>query len=216
MKVFTLFLLMCAASGGAPASAQVRRPPPRRNDTPSVSLRPFFIFAEEGFSATKTFSTVFGNAVQPYWGGGLEVALKNGFYVDVSASRFKKTGQRAFFFEGQGYGLGIPLAVTVTPLEVTGGGRFRVRRQLFPYVGIGIGSYRYEEAAAADQPFVKRHVGYLVVGGVEFRVSRWVALSGDAQYTRVSGIIGSGGISKDAGESDLGGTAGRFHVIIGR
>ena len=65
-------------------------------------------------------------------------------------------------------------------------------------------------------PFDKRHVGYLVVGGVEFRVSGWVAVSGDAQYTHVSGIIGSGGVSKEAGESDLGGIAGRFRVIIGR
>ena len=213
----TLIAFVLAASVAAPALAQARRPPPRPNDAPEVSLRPFFVFAEERFSARKTFETVFGKPFQPFWGGGLGVAFKNGFYVDVTASRFKKIGQRAFFFEGQGFGLGIPLTVTVTPLEVTAGGRFRMTPRVLPYVGAGVGSYRYEESAAFDdQPFGKRHVGYLVVGGVEFRVSRWVAVSGDVQYTHVSGLIGSGGISKEAGESDLGGTAGRFRVIIGR
>ena len=59
-------------------------------------------------------------------------------------------------------------------------------------------------------------MGYLIVGGAEFRVSRWVAVSGDLQFTRVPGILGEGGISKETGETDLGGTAGRFRLIIGR
>ena len=144
------------------------------------------MLTEESFSARKTFETVFGRSAQPLWGGGLNVAFRNGFYVDVTASRFKKTGERAFFFEGQGYGLGIPLTVTVTPLEVTAGGRFRVSPRRVPHVGVGVGPYRYQETSQFDDgPFDKRHVGYLVVGGVEFRVSRWVAVSGDAQYTRV-------------------------------
>jgi hypothetical protein len=36
------------------------------------------------------------------------------------------------------------------------------------------------------------------------------------QYTHVPGIIGSGGVSQDAGESDLGGVAARFRVVFGR
>ena len=215
MKGLIVFVL--AASVAAPASAQVRRPPLRPNDAPAVSLRPFFVFAGESFSARKTFETVFGKSSQPFWGGGLNVTFRRGFFFDVIASRFKKVGQRAFFFEGQGYGLDIPLTVTVTPLEVTAGGRFRVTPRVVPYAGAGVGSYHYQESGAFDDgPFEKRHVGYVVVGGVEVRLSRWVAVSGDAQYTRVAGIIGSGGVSKEAGESNLGGTAGRFRVIIGR
>jgi opacity protein-like surface antigen len=210
-----LIAFMMAAAVAAPASAQTRRPLPI-NDAPAISLRPFFVFAEESFSARKTFETIFGKPFQPFFGGGLQVALSNGFFVDVTASRFNKTGQRAFFFEGQGYGLGIPLTVTVTPVEVTAGARFRVTPQFFPYVGGGVGSYRYQESSPDDQAFVQRHIGYLVVGGVEFRLSRWVAVSGDAQYTRVTGIIGTGGVSKEAGETDLGGVAGRVRVIVGR
>ena len=213
----TIVAFLCAASMTAPASAQVRRPPLRPNDLPKISLRPFFLATEQRFSARKTFETVFGKSVQPFWGGGLSVAFRNGFYVDVTASRFKKTGERAFFFEGQGYPLGIPLTVTVTPLEVTAGQRSRITPNMFLYTGFGVGSYRYQESSQFDDgPFEKRHVGYLVAAGLEFRITRWVGVSGDAQYTYVSGIIGTGGVSKEAGESKLGGIAGRFRVIVGR
>jgi hypothetical protein len=50
---------------------------------------------------------------------------------------------------------------------------------------------------------------------VEFRVSRWIGISGDAQYTYVPGILGIGGISQDANEKDLGGIAARVRVIVG-
>jgi len=213
----TIIAFLCTAATAAPASAQAPRPPLRSNEPPRLSLRPFFLVTEQRFSAHKTFETVFGTSAQPFWGGGLSVAFRNGFYFDVTASRFKKTGERAFFFEGQGYKLGIPFTVTVTPLEVTAGQRSQITPRVFAYVGFGVGSYRYQETSEFDDaPFDKRHIGYLIAGGVEFRVSRWVGVSGDAQYTHVSGIIGSGGVSKDAGESSLGGPAGRFRVIIGR
>jgi opacity protein-like surface antigen len=215
MKTAMATLLCVAAT--SPVFAQVRPPPPSPIEVPGISLRPFVVVTEESFSARQTFDAVFGQSLQPSWGGGLNVAWRNGFYLDVTASRFRKTGQKAFFFEGQGYGLQIPLTVTVTPLEVTAGHRFSVTSQLRPYVGVGVGAYHYQETSPFDDaPFDKRHVGYLVAGGLEVRVIRWLAVSADAQYTHVAGIIGSGGVSKDAGETDLGGTAGRFRVIIGR
>ena len=218
MKI--LLTLLCVAAVAAPASAQIRPPARPATTAPSISLRPFVVVAGERFTATKTFGTVFGQAVQPLWGGGLQVAFRRGFYFDLTASRFQKTGQRAFFLDGQRYPLGIPLRVTLTPFEFTAGGRFRMAARVFAYAGVGAGSYAYTEksddSTDINETFDARHAGYLVVGGVEFRVSRWVAVSGDAQYTHVTGIIGSGGISKEAGESDLGGPAGRFRMIIGR
>ena len=206
-----------AAAVVAPASAQVRRPPVRPDDPPVISLRPFFVFSEQSFSARKTFETTFGKPFQPFLGGGLSVAFKNSFYFDVTASRFNKIGQRAFFFEGKGLGLGIPLTITVTPVEFTAGQRLSITPRVLSYFGGGVGSYMYKEASPFDDGlFDAHHVGYLVVGGVEFRASRWVGVSGDLQFTRVSGIIGSGGISKEAGESNLGGIAGRVRVIVGR
>lgn len=187
------------------------------NDAPSLSLRPFFVYAGERFTAHETFDTVFSQSFQSLYGGGLQLAFRSGFYVDVTASQLKKTGQRAFFFEGQGFPLGIPLTATLTPFEVSAGGRFWATPRFFPYLGAGVGTYRYQEASEFDDgDFAARHVGYLVVGGAEFRLSRWFAVSGDVQYTRVPGILGEGGISKETGETDLGGTAGRFRVIVGR
>jgi hypothetical protein len=213
MKIIIIAALLCSVDVVAPASAQA----PRLTDPPKISLRPFFLATGQSFSARKTFDTVFGKSLQPFWGGGLSVAFRNGFFVDVTASRFKKIGERAFFFEGQGYPMGTPLTVTVTPFEVTAGQRTRLTPRIFPYVGFGVGSYRYQETSQFDDgPFEKRHIGYLIAGGVEIRLSRWVAVSGDAQYTRIRGILGTGGVSKEAEESDLGGPAGRFRVIIGR
>ena len=147
------------------------------------------------------------------------MAFRSGLFVDVTVSRFKASGERAFRFDGQNFGLGIPLTVTETPVEASGGYRFHVSPRLVPYVGAGIGSYSYEETSDFsndDENIKTRHTGYLVTGGAEFRLGRWLGLTADVQYTRVPGILGDGGISKDADEDDLGGLAARFRVIVGR
>jgi hypothetical protein len=56
----------------------------------------------------------------------------------------------------------------------------------------------------------------VVNGGAEFRVHQWVGLSVDVQYTHVPGILGTSGVSQQAGETDLGGVAARFKVVVGR
>jgi len=195
----------------APAAAQTDR----------VTLRPYGMITEQAFSASTTFNAVFGSAAAPFWGAGAEVILPHQVYVDISASRFKKTGQRAFIDNGQTFRLGIPLTASITPFEFTGGYRFRLRRRpnLIPFVGAGLGWYSYKETSSfsgAGEDVDMSHLGELVVGGLEFRVHRWIALSVDAQYTHIPGILGTAGLSKDAGESDLGGVAGRFKLIVGR
>jgi opacity protein-like surface antigen len=206
-----LFSAISIVVWSVPASAQTFF------DNPPVSVRPFLVVAGERFSAGETFDVVFGQTVQPLWGGGVQLASNSGFYFDVAVSRFKKTGQRAFFADGEGFGLGIPLTATLTPIEFTFGGRFRPGSRVSPYAGAGIGTYAYKEVSDFDDGvFEKRHAGYLVVGGVDFRVTRWFSVAGDLQYTRVTGILGSGGVSQEAGDDDLGGTAARFRILIGR
>jgi hypothetical protein len=206
---------------------------PAAAQTDNFTLRPYGMITEQAFSAKTTFNGIFGQSAQPFWGAGAELILKNNIYIDVSASRFKKTGGRALLLNGQISRPNIPLAVVETPLEFSGGYRFRLRRypRVIPFAGAGVGWYGYSETTKCptDNPncvlssFVDpsenvdtHHVGELVVGGVEVRVHRWIALSIDAQYTHIPGVIGSAGLSKDAGESDLGGIAGRFKVIVGR
>jgi hypothetical protein len=90
---------------------------------------------------------------------------------------------------------------------------------VIPYAGIGVSRYAYVETSDFADPAENvdtAHVGYLVVGGAEFRLHRWVGVGVDAQYTRVTGILGGGGISRELGENNLGGTALRLKVMVGR
>jgi opacity protein-like surface antigen len=194
-------LLTCATS--LPLAAQTRRASSDPAEVPAISFKPFFLATTEWLAANQTFDAVFGQSREPFWGGGVQVALRSGIYVEISASRFRKTGQRAYLFNGQTFPLAIPLTATLTPLEVTGGYRFRLWPMVIPYAGIGISRYAYVEtsdfANAADNVDTA-HVGYLVVGGAEFRVHRWVGVGADVQYTRVTGILGGGGISGELGE----------------
>jgi opacity protein-like surface antigen len=184
-----------------------------------VSFRPFFLVSAQQPAAKETFEAVFGQALQPFWGGGVQVALRSGFYVEVGASRFKKTGERAFVFNGQAFPLGIPLTASITPLEVSAGYRFKVSPRLLPYAGAGLARYAYTETSGfsdTSEDVDATHIGYLVLGGVEFRAHRWVGVGIDVAYTQVTGILGSGGISKEFGEDNLGGTAVRVKVMVGR
>jgi opacity protein-like surface antigen len=205
----------------APLGAQSRAPLPAADDEPSYALRPFFVLTGEQFASTQTFAATFGQSFAPFFGGGLELVLSegSGFYVDGAVSRFKKTGQRAFRANGRNFPLGIPLTVTITPLELSVGYRFRTSPRVFPYVGVGVGSYGYKEtsdSSDAGENVDTRHSGYIAVGGAEVRVHRLVGVAGDVQYTRVPGILGNGGISKDVGENDLGGITIRLRVTFGR
>jgi opacity protein-like surface antigen len=211
--------VLLALSVSTPLAAQSRPAPAAYDDTPAISLRAFFMTSGESFAAKQTFNGIFGQSFEPLFGGGLELVQNGTFYLDVGASRFRKTGQRAFRSNGQNYGLGQPLTATITPFEVTGGYRYRMSPRIVPYAGIGVGSYGYKETSQfsdATENLDTRHAGFLVAGGAEVRLHRWVGISGDVQYTHVTGILGTAGISKDAGENDLGGVALRLKVIVGR
>jgi len=218
VKTISVVVLTLALT--APLAAQTRTSV-GGDATPRISFRPFVMATGERLAAKNTFEAVLGQSFEPFWGAGLQLALRDGLFVEVSASRFKKTGQRAFRVNNQNFGLGIPLTATITPFEVTGGYRFNRFRssRLLPYVGAGIGRYAYKETSDFSDPSenVDTHrTGYLAVGGVELRVHRWVGVGVDAQFTHIARILGQGGISKDAGENDLGGTAARVKIMVGR
>jgi outer membrane protein W len=211
-------LLAAALACAVPVSAQT---------APTISLRPFAQVTEESFSAIDTFNGAFGRSYAPFWGGGLQATLWDRYYVELSASRFRKTGDRAFRSGGETFHFGIPLTATLTPFEITGGYRYHFSRRIVPYVGAGFGRYAYQEKCTSDaaRPALcdavsgdvdTRHAGFVLNGGAEFRLHRWIGLGADVQYTHVPGILGQDGLSKDAGENDLGGIAGRIKIIVGR
>ena len=149
-------------------------------------------------------------------GGGVQVVVFDRFVAEIGASRARLTGERAFHSGGTTYRLGIPLTATITPLEVTGGYRFPLWEHARPYVAAGFGSYSYKETSDFSDPgenIDTRRNGFVVNGGFEFRLHRWVGVAVDVQYSRrEEGILGEGGLSQQFGEDDLGGVAARFKL----
>lgn len=183
------------------------------------SFRPFAMFSEQKFAASQTFNAVFGSSTGSFFGGGLNITQDDRFYLELSASRFKKTGQRALVNNGQTFPLGIPLQATVTPLELTVGYRFATNPRVRPYAGGGIGLYRYQETSgfSTDAENVDaQHAGAIVEGGAEVRLHRWFGVAADVHYTYVPGILGDGGLSKDLNEKSLGGFSFRVKAIVGK
>ncbi len=181
----------------------------------------------EWFSASTTFDATLGSSVQPVWGAGLEIDTRKNVFIDLAWSRMSRTGQRAFAADtGQVFRLAIALHAALMPVELTVGKRFPLKPRVrthrvtpIPYVGVGVGIYHYAESSdfsTSSEDVAATHAGFLVLGGAEFRLSRWAAVTADAQYTRVPGILGQGGISQQLDEHDLGGVAGRVRVILGR
>jgi len=208
--VKTTVLLLSGLLLAAPVAAQ---------DAPSLSIRPFVMATEQAFAATKTFDAVFGRSRAPFFGGGVQVVLLDRIVVEVGASRFKQTGERAFRSGDQNFRLGIPLTATITPVEITGGYRFPMWEHARPYVAAGVGSYAYTETSEFSDPeenIDARRTGFVANGGFEFRVHRWVGFTVDVQYSHIPDILGTGGISQQVGEKDLGGVAARFKLIVGR
>ncbi len=207
-----IVFLLLGLTLAAPAAAQ---------DEPSLSIRPFFLVTDQSFAAVDTFDAAFGKTYFPFFGGGGQVVFKGTYFVEITASRFQENGERAYFSGGKAFKLGIPLTATITPIEVTGGYRFRLPTlpRVRPYVAAGFGSYGYQETSSfadAGDNVDTRHAGFVVNGGAEFRLHRWIGVGVDVQYTHVPGILGTGGVSQQTGESDLGGVAARFKAIVGR
>ena len=215
---YFLFVLLVVAA--APAAAQGRRASPSSREW-NLTFRPFLLFNGEAFAAQKTFDAVLGTAsVRPFWGGGLQVGLLDHFFVQLNASRYGQSGQRAFVApDGTIFPLNIPLDVSITTFEVAGAYRRPIVRRVWAYGAVGITRDAYTETSSfadAAENTDASAAGLAVLGGVEVRVHPWVSVAGEFAHTRVHGILGSGGISKDFGEDNLGGNAIRLRILVGR
>ena len=222
MRCLPLALIVLAwAAVADPAAAQPRPRPRPAPQSRSIHIGGYGMFGLFNFAAIKTFDAVLGRPSGSIYGGGGTVGLPlGGLFVDVGAWRFKDVGERVFVNNGEVFHLGIPVTVTITPLEITGGWKFRRRNsRLVPYAGGGVTSYGYKETSAFSTPAEdvdERFNGYHVLGGVEYKVVRWLGLGGEVTWTTIPDAIGSGGASKVFGETDLGGTSFRAKITVGR
>ena len=213
-------------------------PPSTPRSTAQVSggdpivVRGFLTFGGFSARATDTFDAVLGSNAGPIFGGGAQVLLPRGFYVEGSASRFRRDGERVFIGPNQEvFNLGIPLEVAITPLELTGGWRYRhcpraikarpgvCRPTVVPYVGGGFSSYRYQETSEfgdADDNVDERFSGFHLIGGVEYRAMQWLAVGGELAWSSIPDAIGAGGVSAAFNEDDIGGATFRLKISVGR
>ena len=188
--------------------------------TSEFMLRGFADIGSATFTAKRTFEAILGDARGPVWGGGIEVVLPFPVFVDVRASQFKKTGERVFLYQGQQYDLGIPATVTITPLTVIAGYRGDFGWRIVPYGGGGIGWHRYRETsrfAEASENVDERFQGSHLLGGAEFRVTRWMGTAFEAEWSTVPDALGTdqNSVSKEFNETDLGGVTFRVKIIVG-
>jgi hypothetical protein len=209
-----------------PPSGQTARRPttPARRVAPAyprgLQVRGFGVVAQDWFTASSTFKAVLGSGSGTEYGGGLSFTEGPGF-LDISARRFKKDGERVFVTDsGTVFPLGIPTSVTMTPLDITAGWRFRpLFRRVRPYLGAGYTRLTYEESAdfAQDGDNVKESFnGFHVLAGGEVRFGRLVGFAGEVAWTSIADALGDAGASKAFGETNLGGTSARLKLVIGR
>jgi opacity protein-like surface antigen len=215
-------LLLAAPDASAQGAGAQRRPPAPPPPAPSIAVRGFFDVGGTVFTAKDSFEAIFGSSSGPIYGGGGEVALRQGWFFGGRVARIAKDGQRVFVSGGEVFDLGIDTTVTITPIEFTGGYRLSApRRRVIPYVGGGIGTYRYREEsefAAEDDDVDESFTSYHVLGGAEFRITRWLGVAGEAQWTTVPDAIGQnpGSVGAEFDETNLGGSTFRVKVVIGR
>ena len=170
------------------------------------------------FTADDSFDTVLGSPFGPIYGGGAQVVFPNSAFIQVSYERFRETGTRALVSGTQIFTVDTPATVEVQPIAVTVGYLSPPSGRLAPYLGAGIGWHVLtEESPTISQTRTREgKPGYHIVGGVEFVISRWVAVAGEAQWAYVPDLIGETGISAAFEEDDLGGGTFRFKFIVGR
>jgi opacity protein-like surface antigen len=199
--------------------AQRGRLPTRKAPFP-LRIRGFGTLLFERFQAVNSFEALYGSASAPVFGGGVDVSLGRRLFVQVDVSHVRRSGERAFVFNGEVFPLGIEQQMRLTPLAVNVGYR-PVRppaRRVTPYVGGGVGFYFYRETSGVggDGAFSTSGFGAQAIGGAEYRVSRWVSAAAEAGYRHVPGILGDAGVSKEFGEKNLGGFTVGVKVLIGR
>jgi opacity protein-like surface antigen len=221
---------LVTAEGAKPASPAAQTSTGKPAGTPAkpgtgtkkpsrYTLRGIGAVEIERFQAKNSFNAIFGSAIGFLYGGGAEVSIGSEWFVQGRLSHWSKTGERVYEHEGDVSRLGITETATMTPIDVAAGYRFASQPHFTPYAGGGFGVVRYDEDSAASDPSDASKgtfLSYHVAGGIEVPlVKKWLSVAGEVQYRGVPGAIGSGGVSKLFGETNLGGLSACVKVLIG-
>jgi len=188
---------------------------------PRFGLRAFGHFEWQMMAATDTFEAITGKSTLTGVGGGVEVQrLWRGVFARAAVSRMSQSGERIFVFDNIVFPLGVPLDITMTPMELAAGWRFNPigSRGIVGYLGAGGMFLNYNESSPSDasgEEVSERYNGFLVFGGVEVPVWRFVTAGAEVGWRKVE-LPDPGGAMGALGEQDLGGVIMRVMVSIRR
>lgn len=219
--------IQVAAPAGVPwrrgwvLASDLRFLDPRPGAKPARSaeflVRGFGQFGGTRFTAADSIRAIVDTSLGRSFGGGIQVVLRSGLFVQGSIDRFEKTGSRLIVSGRELYRVPIPNTVRITPMTATVGYRDARSDKAIGYVGAGAGWHQLDERSPALTDAVRsRHPGVHVLGGGEYRVARFLWLAGEVQWSAVPGALGEPGVGPVFGESDLGGTTFRVKVFVGR
>jgi hypothetical protein len=202
-----------------PSSSSSRQSPgsPPNRPASHTSIRGFGHVGYGWFTAHKAFAAVFDRSGAPWAGGGVDLQLPSGSFVEASVERLRENGERVFVFDNTVTKMGIADTVTIVPVEVTLGQRIRRARSSY-YVGAGFGRYVYREVSAFADPADKvweHFASYHVMGGYEIRRSRWFGAAIEGQFTHVPNAL-TGNLAESFKEHNLGGGRVRVKIFVGK
>jgi opacity protein-like surface antigen len=157
--------------------------------------------------AKDSFQTVTGSPGGIIYGGEARVDLPYGIFLNGGVDYFKKSGNRVFVSGDKVFKTDIPLSASM--LSVTGGGgyQFLPDSSFSPYLGGGIGWFRYKELSQAEVPipgFNKSKVGLYILGGVKFLKRGKLSFSFEGRWSYLPDMIGEAGVSSYYEEDNLG------------
>jgi hypothetical protein len=91
-------------------------------------------------------------------------------------------------------------------------------QRLVPFVGGGLSMAMYKETSlnAGGDDVSKSASGFVVLGGVDYTLTKWIRVGGELRYRAVSGVLGTGGVSQVYGEKSLGGYVIAARVSVGK
>jgi opacity protein-like surface antigen len=202
-----------------PRTTTISRAPQKKG---GVQIGGYGMFGNITLTAQDSFDAITGAHSAPIYGGGARIGVPiGGLFFDVGAWRYHADGERVFPFGDQVFDLGIPLQITIVPVELSAGWQFRFRAmpKLIPYVAGGLTSMSYQETSdfATDAENVdERFSGYHLLGGAEYKVTKWLGVAGEFTWTTVPDAIGDDGVSAAFNETDLGGTTIRYKITVGQ
>jgi hypothetical protein len=192
---------------------------PAHASAQSLGGRAYITYGTTHLTSTQSFEAIAGTSNESGVGvGGMVTGLWREVFVDVAYTQQKFDGDRVFVDQGSVYSLGIPTRITIRPIDVAAGWMIRGRR-VAPYFGAGVTFAAYKEEsdfAIAGDDVNERKTGPLALVGADVRDARLLSVGGELRYRSITGVLGSGGVSQQFGEDQLGGVSFALRVAVGR